>query len=248
MKLCMTILAATFLMTGMAVEAFPTPKTALKEENSIVWGVTASPYVRKVLVALEYKEVPYTLKEILPLKLVQKLGQQAPEEFIKASPLGKIPALQEGNFSIADSSVIVAYLEKKYPQKPLYPSSPSAYAKALWLEKYSDTEMSDVIHQKIFIERVIKPNVLSMPTDENVTQEAIKIELPKIFNYLETQLIAGKKYLVGNSLTIADIAITTHFVSLQLAKVELNAKQWPKLAAYIDGILKEEAFAKALSR
>src|SRR6185369_13010579 len=72
-----------------------------------VLGVNLSPFVRKVRVALAEKGVPYDLVPIFP--------QATDEEFRKISPLGKVPALRDGDHGFSDSSVIGLYLEKKHP-------------------------------------------------------------------------------------------------------------------------------------
>ena len=92
-----------------------------------VHGANASPFVRKVRVVLAEKKVPYELKPIFPF------GPNP--EFRKISPLGKIPALVDGERSLADSSVICAYIERKHPEPSLYPSDPYEYARALWFEE-----------------------------------------------------------------------------------------------------------------
>jgi glutathione S-transferase len=48
------------------------------------------------------------------------------------TPLGKIPFARIGDRWLADSSVIVAYLDRLYPDPPMYPSDPWDYARALW--------------------------------------------------------------------------------------------------------------------
>ena len=56
-------------------------------------------------------------------------------EFQKLSPLGKIPALQDGDLTLCDSTVICEYLEDAYPDKPVYPANPKDKAKARWFEE-----------------------------------------------------------------------------------------------------------------
>jgi len=217
-------------------------------EKPVIWGVKVSPYVRKVMVAMELKGISYDLHETLPSKLLSILNQEIPTEFAQASPLGKIPAYQEGNFSLADSSVIIAYLEKTHPQHALFPKNPKQYAKALWLEKYADTFLSETIHNKIFVESVVKPHVLKMQSNQELIQQAIDKELPVIFNYLEQTLKDnGDKFLVGNRMTLADIAIGVHFVSLKMSGITVNKKVWPVLAEYVDRILEQPAFKKVLA-
>ena len=91
----------------------------------IVHGANASPFVRKVRVALAEKGLAYELKPIFPFNVSA--------EYKKISPLGKIPAYEEDGKTLADSSVICAYLERAHPEPALYPSDPYEYGRArLW--------------------------------------------------------------------------------------------------------------------
>jgi len=44
----------------------------------------------------------------------------------------------------------VAHVERKHPESPVYPSDPYAYARALWLEEFADSELMPVIGMGIF--------------------------------------------------------------------------------------------------
>jgi glutathione S-transferase len=221
--------------------------TTSAAETPVIWGAKVSPFVRKVLVTMEYKNLPYKNEEILPTVLLVALKQEVPANFSKVSPLGKIPAYQEGEFSVADSSVILAYLEKTHPENSLYPQDPQLFARALWLEKYGDTVFSAMTHV-VIIESLIKPEVLKEETDAVAVQKSIEQDLPPILDYLENQLKAPQAgyFLVGDQLTVADIGVSTHLISLKLLNIEIDSKQWPEVAAYLKRILEEASFKKVL--
>lgn len=85
-----------------------------------LYGVPVSPYVRKAMLAHEYKGVSYELKMTAP-------GGDDPE-FVAASPFKKIPAYKtDAGVCFADSSVIVAYLEKVSSNNSLYPVDADLY-------------------------------------------------------------------------------------------------------------------------
>ncbi|MCP8352020.1 glutathione S-transferase family protein [Candidatus Synchoanobacter obligatus] len=156
----------------------------MQTSHPILWDLSLSPYVRKVIAALEEKNLNYTLKETLPIALLKATGKPIDLSFSNASPLGKIPALQDGTTSVADSAVIAQFIDKKYSQgTSLYPSDPKALAKTLWFEQYSDNILSSVAYSKIFIEKIIKPNVLNISTDESIVSHAIESELLKCIKY-----------------------------------------------------------------
>ncbi len=108
----------------------------------ILYGNSLSPFVRKVMV--------YATEKGIALENVQ-IGRPDPQpEFLRASPLRRMPALVDGDFSIADSTAIIAYLELKYPQSPLYPSDAQGRARAVWFEEFADTVMATAVN-KIFL-------------------------------------------------------------------------------------------------
>ncbi|WP_445937797.1 glutathione S-transferase family protein, partial [Pseudomonas sp.] len=74
-----------------------------------VYGAPLSPFVRKVRLFLAEKNLDYQLEIILPF------GQK-PSWFRELSPLGRIPALKDGDVTLADSSVICQYLDDKHPE------------------------------------------------------------------------------------------------------------------------------------
>lgn len=217
----------------------------VEQSNLVLWGLDVSPYVRKVKVALEEKGISYTQHQILPLKLLEATKQEIPNDFVNASPFGKIPAIQDGNFTLTDSAAINAYIEHKYhDRKTLYPTDSNAYGKVLWLERFADDILAAVVHNKIFVELVVKPKVLNLETDHILVEKARKEELPPLFNYLEEQ-INSSDFLVNDQFTVADIAIATHFIGLKMAGVEIDDQRWPKLTKYISKVLARDSFVKA---
>jgi len=198
-------------------------------------GAALSPFVRKTRVFFAEKGVPYELEPLIPF------GVSA--EYKKKSPLGKIPCLEHDGRALPDSSVICAYLEKVQPQPALYPSDPWDYARALWLEEYMDGGFINTGMAPVFFERVVK-KLMGGQADEARVQEAIEKGIPAGCDYLTEQL-GDQEYLVGGRFTIADIAVSSPFVNLAHAGVTLDAKRWPKLAAYLERIHSRPSF-KAL--
>ena len=88
-----------------------------------LYGALGSPFVRKAIVALTEKGIVYDHEQVVPF------GPNP--EYRKISPLGKIPAFRDGDRTLADSSVIIAYLERTHPEPPLYPQDAYEYARAL---------------------------------------------------------------------------------------------------------------------
>jgi glutathione S-transferase len=201
-----------------------------------LYGVNASPFVRKVRVVLAEKGIAYDHDPIIPMNVSA--------EYRKISPLGKIPAWRDEAGTLSDSSIICAYLERVKPEPALYPSVPYEYARALWFEEYGDTALVQVVGPKIFFEKIVAPAFMGRATDQAVVDKAIKEELPPLFDYLEGEL-GGGEWIVGKRFSIGDIGIATQFVNLRHAGVSVDAARWPKLAAYVGRVHARPSF-KAL--
>ena len=199
---------------------------------TILHGIPVSPYVRKVQAVLELKKIPHTINPIIPFGDTTELKA--------LNPLGKIPVLQDDDLTIGDSSVICAYLEKKYPEVALYPSDAVSYAKTLWFEEYADSTMVSVLGT-VFFQRVLNPKFFDTPADEELVSQTIAEAVPPIFDYLESEL-GDNKYLVDNTLTIADFAVASPFVNAGLAGLIVDETRWPKLASYVQRIYDHPCF------
>jgi glutathione S-transferase len=202
----------------------------------IVYGNTLSPFVRKVCVVLAEKGLEYSVEQVNPL--------HPPADYIKISPLRKIPAFRDTDLpepnTLSDSSVICDYLEHKYPQPALYPSDPYQRARALWFEEYCDSAIAACVGRGLFFERIIK-KLLKQQADEEVCRKALTVDLPPLLDYLEKQL-GDKEYLLGNTLSIADISVGTMLTNYHHCDETLDGARWPKLAAFAKRILARPSF------
>jgi glutathione S-transferase len=82
------------------------------------WG-SGSPFAWRVLLALEIKKIPYTSRLIE----FSKQQHKAPE-FLALNPRGKVPVIKDGDFTLAESLAILAYLDRKVPEPPLFGRTP----------------------------------------------------------------------------------------------------------------------------
>jgi len=189
----------------------------------IIYGAPLSPFVRKVRLFLAEKNLDYQLKIILPF------GQ--PDWYQELSPLGRIPAMKDGDFTLADSSVICQYLDDKYKDRTtLLGQSAEQRAQVRWLEKYADYELAPLCTFSVFRNRILKPS-MGQSCDEKAVQEALHEKLPAHFDYLE-QTLGSAEYLVGDSLTLADLALACQLINMQHGNEQLDAQRWPNLSAH----------------
>lgn len=201
-----------------------------------LYGVPLSPFARKALLALDYKGLDYENVPTYP-------GDPSPE-FRAISPLGKIPVLEHDDFTVPDTSVICRYLERIAPQHPLYPGDAKLEAQACWLEEFADSRLVEAC-AGLFRERLLKPKMMNEPTDEAVVQDILDNTLPAQLAYLES-VTPASGYLVGDHLTIADLAVVTCFVQARYGDFDVDPHQYPKLSRYLTQAYGSELLSKRL--
>ncbi len=205
----------------------------------ILFGSTMSPFVRKVAAFAAEKGIALELKPLGP-------GDPNPE-FRDASPFRKMPALQDGDYCLADSSAICHYIEAKHPEPALIPAEAKARGKVVWFDEFADTILFGC-GQKMFFNRIVAPRFLNRPGDEAVAEAALQDELPPILDYLEGVMPDDGGYLIGDTLTLADISVASPFANFRHLNVELDPGRHPRTKAYIDRILARPSFAPLVAR
>lgn len=189
-----------------------------------LYGINLSTFTRKVRLALLEKGIPHRL-EVAPMGSLK----------VKAlHPLGKIPVIEDQGIAVPDSSVIIAYLERAYPERPLYPATAADLARALWLEEYADTRLREAT-LTFFAERVVKPVFQGKPADEAALAAAVAAR-DDAFGYLEKEL-QDDGLAVAGALTVADVALGAQLLTYCQGAGEIDAGRWPRLAHYLAGLL-----------
>lgn len=197
-------------------------------------GNYISPYVRKVLVCLDLKGIPYEIDPIVPF-----FGD---DRFAKLSPLRRVPVMIDDQITLSDSSVICQYLEDRYPRPALFPADVVARARARWLEEYADTRMGEVFIWRLFNQLAIRPFVWGEPTEQDVVDKTMNEDIPQVLDYLEQQLPADG-FAFGD-MSVADIAVAVFFRNAAFVRFKVEAQRWPKTAAFVDRVLATEPFQR----
>jgi len=185
-----------------------------------VHGFPLSPFVRKVHVIAAEKGIPVEL-------VLGKPGQPS-AEFLAASPFKKIPALEDGDFTLCDSTAIVTYLDGIQPEPSITPGDAKARARAIWFEEYADTILV-ASGGKVLFNRFVGPKLMGLEGNEEVAEQGLK-ELGPVMNYLESQ--CGDGWLAGDGFSIGDVAVACGLRSMGYIGLEPDPATHPRAAAW----------------
>ena len=165
---------------------------------------------------LEELGIPY---EYISLNV--SAGENRKPEYLAINPMGKVPAILDGNLKLWESGAILLYLAEKYQKKP------------------TSLEQSAQVMQWVFFANATLSPALFL-------EEKRKTETPRLLAVLN-QILENKLFLVGNNLTAADIAVVSY---LYYAKnlVSVNYSQYPAINFYLDTMAVRPAFKNTLGK
>lgn len=204
----------------------------------ILYGSTMSPFVRKVVAFAAEKQIALELKPVA-------IGDPDPG-FAAASPFRKMPALDDDGYVLADSSAIIHYLEAKHPEPALIPVDPKERGRTIWFDEFADTILF-ACGGTIFFNRIVAPRFLKRDGDLSAADAAERVTLPPLLDYLEG-VIPESGFLVGDRLTLADLAVASPFANLAHCGVTIDAGRYPKVTRYVAAILARPSFAGSVER
>ena len=157
-----------------------------------------SSFGQKVRIALREKQIPFNFE---PLPTVA--SPQPDPKFAAANPRLEVPVLIDGDLKIFDSTIILNYLEDKWPdQVPLFPRDAAGRAKARMIEDVCDTHYEAInwgLGELVWMGRA------DGSLAEGLKSTAAK-QIDEIFVWLEGQL-GDQPYFGGNKHGWADLAI-----------------------------------------
>jgi glutathione S-transferase len=204
----------------------------------IVYGSSLSPFVRKTLAFAAEKGIEVEVKPV---------GLNSPDpDFAACSPFRKMPAFRDGDFTISDSSAIIAYLDAKVPEPPLVPTEAKGRARTIWYEEFADTILCACMG-KMFFNRLVAPRFLGQKGDVAAADKAEREELPPLIDYIE-RVIPASGFLVEDRLTLADLAVASPFVNFQHLGVGVDRGTHPRTAAFIESIHARPSFARLIAK
>ncbi len=186
-----------------------------------LFHVPLSPYCRKIRLSLAEKKIE--------CELVEERYWEKDPDFLRRNPAGKVPVLRLDGIMMSESAAICEYIEETRPEPSLLPSDPAQKLEVRRLVSWFDDKFHHEVTSKLLYERVNKKMMKSgYPDSKNVKAgaRAIKFHL----GYL-TWLLDHRRWLAGDTMTLADFAAAAHLSSLDyISDVDWNScpevKDW----------------------
>lgn len=208
----------------------------------------------KVRRALHLKGLAYETQDIAPL-------DRTPVR--RASGQGLVPVLVDGARVVSDSTAILLYLEATYPERPLLPAEPALRAECLVLEDWADAAFMALTRRLAYWSILASPGALEdrffpgargaarwwkgrvarkrvcrrfrLSADQNLRDEADARRLAA----LAVERLGERDYLVGDALSVADLALAAMSAPLQAAPALRDEPTVRALLAWGRGILRD---------
>ena len=159
-----------------------------------------SPYAQKVKIAL--REKGQAFEAVLPDGMGAGGAQGA---FLKANPRAEVPALTDGDVAIFDSTIILEYIEDRWPSPALLPAAPAERARVRMLEEVMDTHF-EAINWGLSEIRWFRRAEGALA--ETLTAKAAE-QTGRFFAWLEGQL-ADRTWFNGEAFGWGDLAVVPY--------------------------------------
>jgi glutathione S-transferase len=197
-----------------------------------LYGHPFSSYTQKVLVALYENRTPFEFRN---------LGPDTPQhaaEWLQRWPLGKFPLLVDGDRNIAETSIIIEYLQIVHPGPVrLLPAEPMAALDVRFLDRFFDLHVMNAAQHAV--DGALTGDAVKR--QEGVALSVKKLELA--YAWLEGKL-TGKTWATGPNFTLADCAAAPFLFYADW--VHRISEAYPELRAYRGRLIARPSFARAM--
>jgi glutathione S-transferase len=162
--------------------------------DPVVYGFPRSTFVNIVRLVLMHREVPYVFHDLETV-----MGKP---EHLTLHPFNRVPVFKHGDFSVYETSAIIAYVDEVFDGPRLTPTDVHRRARMnQWVSAVNSYYYPYMIYH-VTHERLVFPE-LGIASDEKVVAHALpKVELG--LGVIERELAHGEGYLLGSELTLAD--------------------------------------------
>jgi glutathione S-transferase len=199
----------------------------------LLYDNAVSPFARKVRLVLDFKGVPY--------ETVDGLVKANRDALAAVNGRVEVPALLHDGSAIVNSSDIVAYLERVFPERPVYPASPTAWARARAWERCADTFVDALLVNLSYW--TFNQRADRMPEG---LLDAARRDLRLVYDALERQL-AGRDFVCGE-ISVADFALFPHLTAVRLYDVSFDPERHPSVLAWFKRMRRMDICARDVER
>lgn len=156
------------------------------------------------------------------VQLDMQTGEHKQPEFLAINPMGKVPAITDGDFSLWESGAILLYLAQKYD--PTYPATPEKQAELYQWVLFANATLST----GVFVESVREK------------------EGPQLLTPLSDRL-QQHTFMLGESFSVADVAVGSVLTYIPLM-LKLDLSPYLGVMDYNRRLAERPAFQKAMGR
>ncbi len=186
-----------------------------------LYHVPLSPFCRKVRLVLAEKK--------MDVELIEERYWEQSTEFLRRNPAGKVPILRHEGALLTESTPICEYIEELNPEPSLIPKDAKARYEMRRLVSWFDDKFHQEVTSNLLYERVNKKvSGQGFPDSKNIKEGARKIKYH--LDYM-AWLLEHRRWLAGDTMTLADFAAAAHLSSLDyISDVDWNrssvVKDW----------------------
>ncbi|XP_069475998.1 glutathione S-transferase theta-1-like [Ambystoma mexicanum] len=196
---------------------------------------------RSVYIFAKKNNIGFEFKQVQLFK-----GEHLTGEYMRVNPLRLVPALKDGDFTLAESIAILLYLSRKYNTPDHW--YPADLQKRAQVDEYLSWQHTAVrFHgSKVFWCKVVTPMLLGTETDPERMAAAIK-EMNATLDQFEAKFLQDKPFIVGDEISLADLVAIVELMHPVGAGVDIF-KDRPKLDAWrlrVETALGTELFQEA---
>jgi glutathione S-transferase len=170
-------------------------------DQFIVHSIPGSPYGRAVLATLIEKGADFGFIPVAP-------GQTKVAPHISRHPFGRVPSIVHDGFPLYETQAIMRYIDRVLPEPFLTPTDARAAARMDQVLNIADWYLFQGVTNVIAFQRIVGPQLLGIETDLAAIEGAMPQGI-KVFAEL-SRLLGDQPYLVGDALTLADLAVAAH--------------------------------------
>ncbi|AFY45453.1 glutathione S-transferase family protein [Nostoc sp. PCC 7107] len=163
---------------------------------------------------LEELQVPYEF-----VQLDMQAGAHRQPEYLQINPMGKVPAIVDGDFQLWESGAILLYLHEKYGKSPT-----------------SLEERAEIYQWVLFANSTLASGIFTESTRER--------EVPLLLTPLN-EIFQQQHFVLGDEFSVADVAVGSVLAYIpMMLKLDLSA--YPAVLEYINRISERPAFKKGI--